>query len=146
MRNNSCELHEDFVFFSVYPGTEAGCWIEADNSVVTARAFEQSSATASQCERIEPIDQVNQWRYVNYVICGTKDGSRFLDSTRPEYKSGNCPPGTEKCSSKTSLENTICIEPAAKHLCPITDIRFYPAVNLPIFENNPDYDVSVFAN
>ena len=57
-------------------------------------------------------------------ICGTRNGSSFLEAIRPDSNSGNCPMGTTPCSQFTSPENTVCY-PQDQHeeLCPITEIR-----------------------
>lgn len=55
-------------------------------------------------------------------VCGTRGGSNFVDVDRPDMN-GNCPDGKVPCSSKTSIENTVCYaEQDLKSKCPITSI------------------------
>ena len=41
---------------------------------------------------------------------------------RVDPKTKECPGGTKPCSTKTSAENTVCIEPEKVSECPITGV------------------------
>ena len=61
------------------------------------------------------------------TICGRRGGLPFTDTLRPN-NDGQCPPKTVPCSTKTSPENTICVEQDESERgiadnCPITEIR-----------------------
>ena len=46
---------------------------------------------------------------ITQYICGKKGGTLYKDVIRPNF-ANKCPEGTVKCSSKTLVDNTICIE------------------------------------
>ena len=71
-------------------------------------------------------------------ICGQNNSEPFLNATRPDYTTGECPSGYAKCTDKTSNENTICYDTSIdgeKEKCPITDIRFLPTNDVDDFLN-----------
>jgi len=65
-------------------------------------------------------------------MCGKTGGKPFLNVTRPDPTSLNCPEGTVACSTNTTADNTICYPPKDLDLCPITDLYMYaPATHTP---------------
>ena len=56
------------------------------------------------------------------TICGKRGGKPFTETLRPTLD-GACPSGTVPCSFNTSPENTICMSPEEKGLCPVTEIK-----------------------
>ena len=66
-------------------------------------------------------------------MCGSKSGEPFLNVTRPDPTTLNCPAGTVACSTKTSADNTICYPPDELEKCPITDMYTYdPSTHTPV--------------
>jgi hypothetical protein len=57
-----------------------------------------------------------------------RGGDPFLYATRPNSVTGKCPGTKIPCSSKTSVENTLCYEPAViAAYCPILAMEFATA-------------------
>jgi hypothetical protein len=81
----------------------------------------------------------------NQIICKTVGGLDFLSVKRPDSLTGKCPGTTVPCSSKTSLENTVCYEPneIADNICPIVDIKIIDpgALDYLDYIDNPDWVV-----
>jgi hypothetical protein len=60
--------------------------------------------------------------FYNKHICGVRGGLPFKKVIRPDFKTGKCPQGTQKCSKATNNNNTVCYKDLS--LCPITQLVF----------------------
>ena len=75
-----------------------------------------------ECFLTEAQHPVIMGQFDGHRICGKRGGDAFKDVTRPD-SSGQCPEDMQPCSSKTSVENTVCYpENDLDFSCPITDI------------------------
>ena len=147
-----CDANEEVMFFKEWKGTTSGCvrhnkygpdWITestSDSNIHNGRYLQSTGSTSSYstmnaldifvydqgaCKRtIWSSPPVIQDRFSGQQICGLRGGQEFLNLKRPDPKLGACPIGTTPCSSKTSVENTICYPPADHALCPITSMKF----------------------
>ena len=80
-----------------------------------------------------------QNKFWGKYICGKKGGVAFLDVTRVDPSTKQCPAGTKPCSSKTSDENTVCYA-EADHAskCPITGLKFVKKTDTNVIQEYTD--------
>lgn len=101
-------------------------------------AFERCdrNQTMYGCREFSPFPPVRMNQHGKSRVCGRNDGIVFLNATRPDITTGQCPDGQAPCSTKTDLQTTICYDKSKdpKVVCPITDIKFIENVAVPDYE------------
>ena len=86
---------------------------------------------------VDEIAPVTQYNFEDTIICGVRGGQAFLNVTRVDKQTLECPEGTAPCSQITSPDNTICYPPEEHEAaCPITSIDLVMQKNLPDFEGD----------
>ena len=125
--STACSESEVPVFSRLWRGTMDG-YVVKDGSqryfLQEKVHYETSNRKNSILEEEKPIaasPSVLQSQFFGKYVCGTRGGATFAEAIRPDT-SGNCPSGTQVCSSKTSKENTLCV--ADLDDCPVTSITF----------------------
>ena len=73
---------------------------------------------------IDDIKPINMTNDKGTVICGVRGGPTFLETVRPDFDTRECPKELIPCSSFTSVDDTVCINPedVANFKCPIVEI------------------------
>lgn len=120
------------LFESVWGGTSEGCYVYNDyyvsDHIETRRYFDthhNNDDDYSQCSYIPRAYYVTQSNPFGAYVCGTRGGDPWISVTRPDLETKECPKGTEPCSKKTSVEDTVCY-PSKEHAakCPINHFEF----------------------
>ena len=66
----------------------------------------------NECDEVDAIDPVEMVLFNDLSFCGEKSEISFLNATRIDTLTSECPEGTLPCSVQTSNENTICMAPS----------------------------------
>ena len=75
------------------------------------------------CKPVPAIEPVSQTNFDGKSICGKRGGKSFLEVTRPDPETQECPAGTQACSDSTDADSTVCYPPSELATsCPVTDI------------------------
>lgn len=76
------------------------------------------------CRNVQPWPLIWQSQFFGKRVCGTYGGDAFINVTRPDASTMECPKGTQACQSNTVANETLCYAPEDLALkCPITDIQ-----------------------
>ena len=143
----TCPSDYEPVFERVWGGTAEGCVVGYEDEfssdgfterVVDKSRFEDSIYAngmadktrpltpwedGSYCKLMPAIEPVSQTNFDGKSICGKRGGKSFLEVTRPDPETQECPSGTQACSDSTDAANTVCYPPSELAAsCPITDI------------------------
>ena len=114
------------MFNRTWHGTDAGCNGGTDGVLA-------GEACTAAWSRLSPIGPIVQGSGLGRRICGRQGGRPFLHATRPDLRSGACPPGTEACSGYTAPASVVCYHSAAgetvEDSCPITGLSLFTATD-----------------
>ena len=119
--------HED-VFTAVWPGTSVACDCTEGKNVDDPRMFilgKSCPKSTSVCKSIQGWPPIRQSVMNGRRICGKRGGESFVEAVRVNAL-GQCPEGLQKCSDKTSMENTVCFDPSVASRddsCPVTMMK-----------------------
>ena len=144
----NCPSGYEPVFERVWGGTAEGCvvgywdefapdgWTEL---VIDKSRFEDSIYKDGMADKVRPltpwedgsycklmpaIEPVSQINFDGKAICGKRGGKSFLEVTRPDPETYECPSGTQACNDRTGPDVTVCYPPSELAAsCPITEIR-----------------------
>ena len=156
VEGDACPEGTEPVFYSEWKGLELGCHhkerIILKGYVETFRDWVDGVGVGAwdieacpRWSRTPEVKAVNQTNIFGNLMCGTRGGDAFIDATRPDIN-GNCPSGTEPCSSATSADHTLCYsQDELAEKCPINQIYFTTRVeadtlNATIYEKIPLHD------
>lgn len=73
---------------------------------------------------------LNMTSIAGMTVCGVRSGLNYLDATRVDPVTHECPGMKQPCSNNTSAENTICIHPSMIDQCPITYLAVIDKANI----------------
>ena len=127
----NCTEGTEEVFVRSWNGTERGCKVENDTGVFAEPrdTWKEKGNLLAECSEVKAVVAKPQGVVTGAGkrICGRRGGKPFESVVRPDVN-GNCPEGTEACSTKTSAENTVCYARSDKEdSCPITHMMIVTA-------------------
>ena len=137
LERGDCEPGWESIFTYKYLGSVEGCLVRrylfleatglAEPKVMTQEEYlyNFSADEDYECTYIPAIPPKNTTKFEEGTFCGKRGGKSFIDVTRPDLETKLCPEGTKPCSSKTTIDNTVCYPEAdIDSSCPITDFKF----------------------
>jgi hypothetical protein len=125
-----CPAGWETVFDNYWSGTVTGCYVTDwpySPWIMTYSDFnaKYDSNDTETCSTIGSSAGLHQFNTFGSYLCGQRGGNPFINTTRPDPDSGNCPEGTVACSGNTTPSNTVCYPPDQLANCPINEIYFY---------------------
>jgi len=131
VRNENCRSGEVTLFGNYYNGVRSGC----DDDLMGYTPYKcprdnsgkkkDSSCKDEECKyKISGFSGSTNYDINRRRMCGVRGGLPYKDAVRADFSTGQCPSGYVACSSRTSVENTICVTSNDLGSCPITYAAF----------------------